>query len=154
VKTDKLQPQDATTWGTFQIQRPGGQGVIAAGENHGGDTDWTQVAIYFESPGDGRVGVAAFFAGVGKGTGTAWFDDLALEPVDFSREPIRVTRKPLNGDAEISPYQYGQFIEYLCNSFPPSRTASPIGSASVSSRDSWQCRRTSPGISLSPAFAR
>jgi alpha-N-arabinofuranosidase len=118
VKTDKLQPRDATTWGTFQIQRPGGQGVIASGENHGGDTDWTNVTIYFEPPGDGRVRVAAFFAGFGKGTGTAWFDDLSLEPVDLSSEPIRITREPLNGGAEISPYQYGQFIEYLCNSVP------------------------------------
>jgi alpha-N-arabinofuranosidase len=118
VKTDNLQPLDATTWGTFQIQRPGGQGVIAAGGNHGGDTDWTRVAIYFETPGDGRVRVCAFFAGFGKGTGTAWFDDLALEPVDLSRQPIRVTRQPLNGGAGISPYQYGQFIEYLCNSVP------------------------------------
>jgi hypothetical protein len=81
VKTAKLQPADAKTWGTFQIQRPGGTGVIAAGENHGGDTDWTRVSIDFEAPADGRVRIAAFFAGFGKGTGTAWFDNLALEPI-------------------------------------------------------------------------
>ena len=32
-------------------------------------------------------------------------------------EPIRISRDPLV-DGTISPYQYGQFIEYLCNLVP------------------------------------
>jgi alpha-N-arabinofuranosidase len=118
VKTRGLDPHAAPTFGTFQIQRAGGQGVIAGGANHRGDADWTEVPIFFETPGDGRVRVAAFFVGYGKGTGTAWFDDLSLEPVDFSRSPIRVTREPRASGATISPFQYGQFIEYLCDSVP------------------------------------
>lgn len=118
VKTAALEPRDARVCGTFQIQKPGGAGVIASGASHRGDTDWALVPLYFESPCDGRVRVAAFFAGYGKGTGTAWFGDLSLEPVQLAGEPVRLTREPLNGGAVISPYQYGQFLEYLCDSVP------------------------------------
>ena len=112
-----MTPQDATTLGTLQVQQPGGRGTIAAGTNHGGDTDWTEVRVYFQSPPDGRVRICLFFAGFGKGTGTAWFDDLQLTATDPSRLPIRVTRAPAVS-ATISPLQYGQFIEYLCNLVP------------------------------------
>ena len=60
--------------------------------------------------------MAIFFAGFGKGTGTAWFDDLSLQELDPTNETIRVTRDPLPGT--ISPWQYGQFIEYLCDLVP------------------------------------
>jgi serine/threonine protein kinase/formylglycine-generating enzyme required for sulfatase activity len=88
VKTQALVPQDATAYGTFQIQRPGGQsGAIAIGANHRGDTDWTEITLHFEAPPDGRVRVAVFLMGFGKGTGTAWFDDLSLVPVNGSGRP-------------------------------------------------------------------
>ena len=117
VKTHDLDPHGARTYGTFQIQRPGGRGVIAGGINHRDDTDWTEIAIYFQAPPDGRTRIAVFFVGFGKGTGTAWFDDVSLEKVDVAKAPITVTRAPLL-ESEISPYQYGQFVEYLCDLVP------------------------------------
>jgi hypothetical protein len=41
----------------------------------------------------------------------------APEKVDIANAAIKVTREPLV-DAQISPYQYGQFIEYLCDLVP------------------------------------
>jgi alpha-N-arabinofuranosidase len=116
VRTRQLDPHGAPVCGTFQVQRPGG-GLLAGGSNHQGDTDWTRVDVPFEAPADGRVHVALFFVGFGKGTGTAWFDDLALEAIDPTASPLRVTREPLY-PGEISPLQYGQFIEYLCDLVP------------------------------------
>jgi alpha-N-arabinofuranosidase len=117
VRTRQLEPHGAPVCGTFQIQLPGGRGVLASGTNHQGDTDWTRVMIVFEAPPDGRARIAVFLVGFGKGTGTAWFDDLKLEEVDLAQSPVRVTRTPLYA-AEISPLQYGQFIEYLCDLVP------------------------------------
>jgi len=54
-----------------------------------------------------------FFVGYGKGTGTAWFDDLVLEEIAADFTTLQVTREPTCPGA-ISPFQYGQFIEYLC----------------------------------------
>jgi hypothetical protein len=83
VKTRALVPQDATVYGTLQVQRPGGHdGVIASAANHRGDADWTAITIPFQAPPDGRARVVVFLMGFGKGTGTAWFDDLSLVPED------------------------------------------------------------------------
>ncbi len=117
VRTRKLDPQTAPVFGTFQIQLPGGQGIITTGTNHKGDTDWVKETLYFEAPADGRVRVAVFFVGFGKGTGTAWFDDLKLEEVDPSAVPIKITRDLIFKDT-IDPNQYGQFVEYLCDLVP------------------------------------
>jgi alpha-N-arabinofuranosidase len=117
VRTRGLDPRGAPVFGTFQVQRPGGRGTLATGTNHRGDTDWTEVAVRFQAPGDGRARIAVFFVGFGRGTGTAWFDGLRLEEVDVTRVPLKVTRQaPCPG--EISPLQYGQFIEYLCDLVP------------------------------------
>ncbi len=116
VKTRDLDPMGAPVFGTFQIQLPSGKGVIASGENHKGNTDWTEVSIDFEAPSGGRTRICPFFVGYGKGTGTAWFDQLKIEEIELSAEPIRITREPLPG--KISPMQYGQFIEYLCDLVP------------------------------------
>jgi len=117
VRTRALDPGRSGTFGTFQIQLPGGTGMLAAGVNHRGDTEWTETPIVFRAPDDGRVRVSIFFVGFGKGTGAAWFDDLKIEPIDLASLPVRITREPLNA-GRISPYQYGQFIEYLCNLVP------------------------------------
>jgi alpha-N-arabinofuranosidase len=117
VRTRKLDPHGAPVFGTFQIQQPGGRGIIASGTNHQGDTDWTEVAIYFMAPPDGKTRISVFFVGFGKGTGTTWIADLKLEPVDVSRVPFKVTRTALV-PGEISPLQYGQFVEYLCDLIP------------------------------------
>ncbi len=117
VRTRGLDPHGAPTFGTFQVQNPGGRGVIASGKSHGGDTDWTQVSVPFRSPADGRTRIAIFFVGYGKGTGEAWFDDLRLEELKLESAPIKVTREPAC-PGTISPMQYGQFVEYLCNLVP------------------------------------
>jgi alpha-N-arabinofuranosidase len=117
VRTRGLDPHGAAVYGTLQVQNPGGRGTIAAGANHGGDTDWTEVSVWFEPPPGGLTRVVVFFAGFGKGTGTAWFDDLTLEPVEIGKTPLKVTREFLR-PATISPLQYGQFIEYLCDLVP------------------------------------
>jgi hypothetical protein len=82
VRTQRLNPHKAPVYGTFQVQRPGGQGVIASGPNHGGTHDWTRIEIPFQAPPDGLVRISVFFVGFGKGTGTAWFGDLRLERVN------------------------------------------------------------------------
>ena len=53
VRTRQLDPHGAPVFGTLQVQRPGGKGIIASGKNHQGDTDWTQVEVFFEAPPDG-----------------------------------------------------------------------------------------------------
>lgn len=117
VRTKGLDPHGAPVSGTYQIQHPRGNGIIASGANHRGDTDWSEVAIVFAAPPDGKVRIAVFFVGFGKGTGTAWFDDMRLEPVDPAKAPVRITREALVPGA-IDPNQYGQFIEYLCDLVP------------------------------------
>jgi alpha-N-arabinofuranosidase len=42
---------------------------------------------------------------------------LAIEPVDLSKVPVVVTREFLT-TSRINPFQYGQFIEYLCTLVP------------------------------------
>lgn len=121
VRTQEVDPRDAPTCGTFQIQRPRGAGILASGRSHRGDCDWSEVVLPFQTPPDGRVRVALFLVGFGRGTGRAWFDDLSLERFDPGRAPIRVTKAPLIDaapKATISPMQCGQFIEYLCDLVP------------------------------------
>lgn len=117
VRTRALDAHGASVFGTFQIQLPGGKGILATGANHGGDTDWTEVPIVFQAPPGGLTRISIFFVGFGKGTGAAWFDDLKLEEVQPAATPLVVTREFLN-QAPISPLQYGQFMEYLCDLIP------------------------------------
>ena len=110
VRTDQLDPQGLPVYGTFQIQHPGGHEVVASGRNHGGTSDWTRETICFTPPGDGLTRIAIFFVGYGRGTGTAWFDAIALEEIDATVSTLTITRQPLC-PGTISPFQYGQFIE-------------------------------------------
>lgn len=117
VKTGALDPHGAPTAGTIQVQQPRGAGVIAAAPSLAQDTDWKNATVSFQAPSDGRVRLCLFFVGFGKGTGTVWFDDVKLDEIDVAGAPIRITAKPLV-DAEIHPFQYGQFVEYLCDLIP------------------------------------
>ncbi len=117
VRTRGLDPLDAPVCGTFQVQGAHGRGTLASGPSHSGDTDWTKVELVFRAPGDGRIRIAPFLVGYGKGTGTAWFDDLKLEAFEPSRTPAIITREFLQA-GRIEPGQYGQFIEYLCDLVP------------------------------------
>src|SRR5271157_2530561 len=118
VRTENLNPHGSPTCGTFQIQWPGGRGVVTTGKSHPGTNDWCQEVLYFTPPpGDGKTRIAVFFVGYGRGTGTAWFDDLTLEEVDAAVTTLTVTNEPICRGT-ISPFQYGQFIEYLCGLTP------------------------------------
>lgn len=117
VRTQGLDPRDAQVYGTYQVQRAGGKGTVASSASHSGDTDWTEIVLVFQAPGDGRVRIAPFLTGFGKGTGTAWFDGMRLEAFEPSRAPAIITREPLQ-TGRIDPGQYGQFIEYLCSLVP------------------------------------
>jgi alpha-N-arabinofuranosidase len=117
VRTRRLAPEGAPVFGTLQAQRPHGAGILATGENHGGDTDWALVTAIFQAPPGGRTRICIFFAGFGKGRGTAWFDDIRLEEVNPAMSTVVVTRSPLHA-SRICPFQYGQFIELLCNLVP------------------------------------
>ena len=59
-----------------------------------------------------------FLVGYGKGRGTAWFDEMAID----ANRPQRLLRWKITRDflrpAKINPFQYGQFIEYLCTMVP------------------------------------
>ncbi len=117
VRTKALIARSASVLGTLQIQGAKGNGIIASGSNHEGDTDWAEVQVFFRSPPDGRVRVCLFFAGFGTGAGVAWFDDIRLAEINPEQFTVRL-RKPKPGADSISPLQYGQFIEYLCNLVP------------------------------------
>ena len=117
IKTRALEPADARTLGTLQVQTEGGRRILATGRNHAGDTAWTQEHVYFRSPSEGRVRLCLFLAGFGKATGTAWFAGVSVAPADVAVLPIRITPTAASAGS-ISPLQYGQFIEYLCDLVP------------------------------------
>ncbi|HWE39291.1 MAG TPA: alpha-L-arabinofuranosidase C-terminal domain-containing protein [Isosphaeraceae bacterium] len=117
VRTRGIDPLGSNVSGTYQVQNAAGRGILAAGPSQRGDTEWTEVALTFRAPGDGRVRVAPFLVGFGKGKGTAWFDDLAIEPIDPAKATVVVTREPLR-TGRIEQGQYGQFVEYLCDLVP------------------------------------
>ena len=71
VKTRGLDPMGSAVSGTYQIQRSGGNGTLAGGPSHRDDTDWSRVTLVFQAPPAGRIRVAPFLVGFGKGRGTA-----------------------------------------------------------------------------------
>lgn len=116
VRTQDLAPEArAWTYGTFQIQDRRGR-LIARLGNHKGTTDWTEEKVYFLTPPDGKVHLACFFVGFGKGTGTAWFDDLRLEKAPAAGE-ITITARRIQREP-ISPLIYGNFMELLSDLVP------------------------------------
>jgi alpha-N-arabinofuranosidase len=120
VRTLDLAPDDASSvQGTFQVQDGSGRPLARAG-NHSGTTDWTRESLSFRAPADGKLHIACFFVGFGKGTGTVWFDDLRLEPIPDDNDvlvvtPARLQRQP------ISPLIYGNFVELLSDLAPSMR---------------------------------
>jgi Carbohydrate binding domain len=84
VRTRALDPHGSPVYGTLQVQTPGGLDIVARGDNHGGDTEWTEVRITFQAPAGGLTRLGVFFVGFGSGTGKAWFDDLNLVEVGRS----------------------------------------------------------------------
>jgi len=117
IKTKDLDPHGSTIYGTCQIQTTPHKHFIAQGQNHKDNTDWTQETIYFYGPRDGKVRITLFFVGYGAGSGTVWFDDIHLEKVCSMKASLKVNSDFVT-DAEIHPYQYGQFMEPLFNLLP------------------------------------
>jgi WD40 repeat protein/serine/threonine protein kinase len=85
VRTRGLKVHGATAWGTIVIKHPPRyEEVLAKGDNHLGDTEWTPISFRFQAPDDGKVEVfltpaycdhrPAFFGGMGM----IWFDGLKL----------------------------------------------------------------------------
>jgi serine/threonine protein kinase len=53
--------------------------VLASGDNHWGDTEWTPISLRFRAPDHGgQAYIGVRLAGFGRATGTAWFDGLRL----------------------------------------------------------------------------
>jgi alpha-N-arabinofuranosidase len=117
VRTRDLLPDDASwAYGTIQIQDGLGR-PIARARNHGGTTEWTRESLSFRAPADGKLHIACFFVGFGKGTGSVWFDDLRLEPIPDDSNVLVVTAARLQRQP-ISPLIYGNFIELLSDLAP------------------------------------
>jgi alpha-N-arabinofuranosidase len=78
-----------------------------------GTSDWIRVEMEFDTDFIDAVQINCLFGGWGPATGSAWYDDLALEMLKTRELDPAVTvhadriRKP------ISKYIYGQFIEHL-----------------------------------------
>ena len=78
-----------------------------------GTHDWTRVELAFDTGANDAVQVNCLFGGWGRATGTAWFDDVALELLSSRpMAPAAVIDASKTG-APISKYIYGQFIEHL-----------------------------------------
>ena len=78
-----------------------------------GTTDWTQVAIEFDTDMQDTVQVNCLLGGWGLATGTAWFDDVKLVQLSKREMKPEVTIDATKTGAPISKYVYGQFIEHL-----------------------------------------
>jgi alpha-N-arabinofuranosidase len=118
VRTLDLAPDDASlVHGTFQIQDSSGR-PIARAANHSGTTDWTRESLSFRAPADGKLHIACFFVGFGRGTGTVWFDDLRLEPIPDDDDNVLVVTAARLQRLPISPLIYGNFVELLSDLAP------------------------------------
>lgn len=72
-----------------------------------GSTDWTEVAVDFNSGNEMRLGINALFGGWGQAAGVAWFDDLQLRPAprsDLLRNAAAIVLRHVagSGDARLS----------------------------------------------------
>ena len=74
---------------------------MSSSASHPGDNEWTEVVLAFQAPDDGRIRIAPFLVGFGKGTGTVWFDDLKLEAFEPSRATAIITREFLQSGIEL-----------------------------------------------------
>lgn len=78
-----------------------------------GTQDWTRVELLIDTEGNDSLQVNCLFGGWGKATGTAWFDDIALELLSARELKPTVTMDARKAGTPISKYIYGQFIEHL-----------------------------------------
>ncbi len=112
VRTERLEA-DTAVYGAFCACD--GPSPYVCSPNRGGDSEWEREEIVVRAPGSGVLRVALFLVGFGKGTGTVWFSGLTLEPLSASEaagDAVVVTATP-RSPAPISPWIYGNFIEFL-----------------------------------------
>ena len=106
---------------TEKVKLKGGKGALI--NVHGiepaqtaaltGTNDWTHVEVTLETNNRDSIEVNCLFGGWGLATGTAWYDDLALELVSTKKLKLAVTIAADQEGPPISKYIYGQFIEHL-----------------------------------------
>lgn len=83
-----------------------------------GSNDWVKLETEFEVAGQDSVQVIGLFGGWGQATGTAWFDDIALEVLEESRPgsstvTAQISIDPSSKNEPIAEFIYGQFIEHM-----------------------------------------
>jgi len=78
-----------------------------------GTRDWTRVEVVFDSGANDGLQVNCLFGGWGRATGTAWYDDVALELQSSRTVTPSAAIDVSKTGAPISKYIYGQFIEHL-----------------------------------------
>ncbi len=107
---------------TENVQAKGGRGALLNLHNLQpvatralvGTNDWTRVEVEFETDDQDSLQVNCLFGGWGLATGTAWYDDLALEQISKPAPPKPSIMIDASKTGEpISKYVYGQFIEHL-----------------------------------------
>ena len=112
-----------------------------------GDADWTLSTLTFDSGSARSVSINCLFGGWGQATGTAWFDDLELVPIDNGMPGpegkilARVTRSfsaRASGPAVVdlvlglrgcAPSVARSFLEGLANGWPAERQVQLEGAA-------------------------
>jgi alpha-N-arabinofuranosidase len=106
---------------TENVKPAGGRGALlnlhnvqgVATQAVTGTRDWTQVEAVFETRDQDSLWINCLFGGWGLATGTAWYDDLRLEPVSTADLKPSITIDVGRRREPISKYIYGQFIEHL-----------------------------------------
>jgi alpha-N-arabinofuranosidase len=80
-----------------------------------GTRDWTRVSTVFQSTAATELEINCLFGGWGKATGQAWYDDVALEPVDDPPDNTHATVTIDTGASSIpySPMIFGGFLEHF-----------------------------------------
>jgi alpha-N-arabinofuranosidase len=78
-----------------------------------GTQDWTRLEIVFDTEANDAVSINCLFGGWGRATGTAWYDDVALELISARTLKPQAAIDASVTLAPISKYIYGQFIEHL-----------------------------------------
>jgi WD40 repeat protein len=114
-------------WGTIIIQRLDrpGEGpeatILARGDNHSGDTEWTRISLRFQAPDDGKARISVSPASWARVTGTAWFDGLKLvEESPPPSEKVGEVRKFVGhtGDAHWVAYSRDGRYAVSCSGWP------------------------------------
>ncbi|SFU52819.1 alpha-N-arabinofuranosidase [Pustulibacterium marinum] len=78
-----------------------------------GTTDWTTVAMEFETQMDDSFMLELFLGKNGKASGTVHFDNLRLEELSATTLKPSIQIDLTQKEAPMSPYIYGQFIEHM-----------------------------------------